>query len=107
VMPMFADRFGASRQAGVALERAIDAAPATVFTIGGPHTNQLFYVTRPIRRVDDPAGAAITAPAWLLAPGPDVERLKQHRPDLVVRTVVETADGPDLVAARLERRSGP
>ena len=107
VMPMFAERFGENRLAGMALDRAIGAAPAPVFTIGGPHTNQLFYVTRAIRRVDDPADAALTAPAWVLAPSADVERLKQHRPDLVVRIIVETSVDPELVAARLEPRSGP
>jgi 4-amino-4-deoxy-L-arabinose transferase-like glycosyltransferase len=105
-MPLFAERFAANRQAGVAFDRAIGVAPAPVFTIGGPHTNQLFYVTRPIRRVDDPSGAAITAPAWLLAPSADVEQLTKQRPDLVARIVVVTSSGPGLVAARLERRSG-
>jgi len=106
-MPLFAERFGATRQAGMALERAIGAAPAPVFTIGGPHTNELFYVAQPIRRVVDPLSRAITAPAWLLAPSAEVRQLEKLRPDLTARVVVETSAGPGLVAARLERRSGP
>jgi 4-amino-4-deoxy-L-arabinose transferase-like glycosyltransferase len=108
VMPLFAERFGATRNAGLALDRAISAAPAPVFTIGGPHTNQLFYVTYPIRRVDDLSSKAITAPVWLLAPGADIVQFERARPDLTVHVVVATSAGPSLLAARLEPRSqGP
>jgi hypothetical protein len=108
VMPLFAERFGATRNAGLALDRAISAAPAPVFTIGGPHTNQLFYVTHSIRRFDDLSSKIITAPAWLLAPRPDLAQFEKARPDLAVHVVVATSAGPGLVAARIEARSqGP
>jgi 4-amino-4-deoxy-L-arabinose transferase-like glycosyltransferase len=108
VMPLFAERFGATRNSGLALDRAISAAPVPVFTIGGPHSNQLFYVSHPIRRIDDLSSKAITAPAWLLAPSADIMRFERARPDLAVHTVVATSAGPGLVAARLEPRSrGP
>jgi 4-amino-4-deoxy-L-arabinose transferase-like glycosyltransferase len=104
VMPLFADRFGASRNAGVTLDRAIRAAPGPAMTIGEFHTNQLFYVTWPIRRVDDPSDAAIIPPAWLLAPTARIVQIARARPDLTIHVVVETSSGPALVGARIERR---
>jgi hypothetical protein len=42
-MPVFSDRFGASRNDGMMLERAMDGDPAPAYCFG-LNTNQLFYV---------------------------------------------------------------
>jgi hypothetical protein len=104
VNPLFAERFGATRRAGAALARAVAAAPAPVLTMGGPHTNQLFYVDRPIRRVDDPADAAFAASAWLLVPADEMSNIEKARPDLSFDVRIATQSGRALVGARIEQR---
>lgn len=104
VMPLFAEQFGATRLDGATLTHAVGAAPAPVLTMGGPHTNQLFYFSGPIRRVDDPTDAAFAAPAWLLVPANQISRIEQARPDLSIHVRVQTNSGPALVGAQLERR---
>jgi hypothetical protein len=104
VNPLFAERFGATRSAGRALAQAVAAAPAPVLTMGGPHTNQLFYVERPIRRVDDPADAAFAASGWLLVPADEMSNIEKARPDLSFDVRIATQSGRALVGARIEPR---
>jgi 4-amino-4-deoxy-L-arabinose transferase-like glycosyltransferase len=103
-MPLFAERFGGTRRAAAALESAIAAAPAPVYTLGGLYSSVLFYVPRPIQLVLDLHAGAISAPAWLLAPSAQVERFEKLHPEFVVQVVVRTSAGHALVAARVERR---
>jgi 4-amino-4-deoxy-L-arabinose transferase-like glycosyltransferase len=105
-MPLFAERFGGTRRAAAALESAIAAAPAPVYTLGGLYSSVLFYVPRPMQLVLDLQGPAISAPAWVLAPSAQVERFERLHPEFAVRVVVRTSAGHALVAARVERRPG-
>lgn len=103
IMPLFCDRFGASRNAGKAIERAIGAAPAPAFCTG-LDTNQLFYTRVPLRCIDAVGMASITPPAWLIIPSDWLPAFARLRPDLDVRVVVETTSGPRLTATRLDVR---
>jgi len=105
-MPLCAERFGGTRRAAAALESAIAAAPAPVYTLGGLYSSVLFYVPQPMQLVLDLQGAAVSAPAWVLAPRAEVERFERLHPEFAVRTVVTTSAGHALVAARVERRPG-
>jgi 4-amino-4-deoxy-L-arabinose transferase-like glycosyltransferase len=105
-MPLFAERFGGTRRAAATLDNAIAAAPGPVYTLGGLYSSVLFYVPRPIHLVLDLQGAAISTPAWVLAPSAQVERFERLHPGLAVRVVVTTSAGHALVAARVERRPG-
>jgi len=103
IMPLFFDRFGASRIAGQAIERAIRAAPAPAFCTG-LDTNQLFYMREPIRCIDLPGMASIMPPAWLIIPSDQFPGFVRLRPDLDVGVVIETTSGPNLLAAHLDMR---
>jgi hypothetical protein len=105
ITPVFSDRFGASRNDGMMLERAMDGdlAPAYCF---GLSTNQLFYVRRPLRCIDEAGEKSLSPPAWLLIPRSTVAPFVRLRPDLEVRSVVETGSGPRLAAVRIDRKSG-
>jgi hypothetical protein len=103
VMPLYADRFGASRIAGEAITQAIRAAPAPVFCMGLP-SNQLFYVRAAVACRDAAGLAAVSAPAWLIMPGDMVPAFARTRADLDVHVVIATSSGPGLVAARLDKR---
>ena len=69
IMPVFSDRFGASRNDGMMLERALDGDPAPAYCFG-LSTNQLFYVRRPLRCLDEAGQKSLNPPAWLLIPSP-------------------------------------
>jgi 4-amino-4-deoxy-L-arabinose transferase-like glycosyltransferase len=101
VMPVFADRFGASRAAGQTIERAIRANPAPAFCTD-LSTNQLFYTRVPIRCVDPVNVASITTPAWLIIPRDQLPQLARLRSHLTTRIAVETESGPRLLAIRLD-----
>jgi hypothetical protein len=105
IMPVFSDRFGASRNDGMMLERAIsgESAPAYCF---GLDTNQLFYVRKPLQCLDESGQKSLSPPAWLLIPRSAAESFARLRLDLEVRFVVETASGPQLDAVRVDQRSG-
>jgi 4-amino-4-deoxy-L-arabinose transferase-like glycosyltransferase len=103
VIPIYADRFGATRSDGEAMERAVRAAPAPVFCTDFA-SNQLFYVRVPMRCLDHAALASLTAPAWLLIPQYELSQINKLRPDLKIDTVVATKSGHHLIAARAEKR---
>jgi hypothetical protein len=105
IMPVFSDRFGASRNDGMMLERAMDGDPAPAYCFG-LSTNQLFYVRRPLRCLDEAGQKSLNPPAWLLIPSPTVAPFARLRPDLEVRSVVETGSGPQLAAVRIDKKSG-
>lgn len=100
VMPLFADRFGASGIAGQAIGRTIKADPAPAFCTDLA-TNQLFYARVPIKCIDPANLAAVTAPAWLIVSRDQMPLLAQLKPGLVARTVIETESGSRLSAIRL------
>jgi 4-amino-4-deoxy-L-arabinose transferase-like glycosyltransferase len=105
IMPVFSDHFGASRNAGAMLERAIGADPAPAYCFG-LSTNQLFYVRKPLQCLDGAGQQSVKPPAWLLIPHSDVAPFARLRPDLDVRLVVETGSGPQLAAVRIDKKSG-
>ena len=103
IIPIYADRFAATRLDGEALERVIRAAPAPVYCTDFA-TNQLFYVRIPMRCLDHPAFASLTTPAWLLIPQSELSQIVSLRPDFKIDSVVATQSGPRLLAARVEKR---
>jgi hypothetical protein len=105
IMPVFSDRFGGSRNDGMMLERAMDGDPAPAYCFG-LSTNQLFYVRRPLRCLDEAGQKSLNPPAWLLIPSSTVAPFARLRPDLEVRSVVETGSGPQLAAVRIDKKSG-
>jgi 4-amino-4-deoxy-L-arabinose transferase-like glycosyltransferase len=105
IMPVFSDRFGASRNDGMMLERAMDGDPAPAYCFG-LSTNQLFYVRKPLRCLDEAGQKSLNPPAWLLIPSSTVAPFARLRPDLEVRSVVETGSGPQLAAVRIDKKSG-
>jgi hypothetical protein len=103
VMPIFSDRFGASRLAGTAIDAAIAGDPAPPYCTG-LDTNQLFYLHRPIRCIDPAEMKVLALPAWLVTPHGLLDAFLSLRPDLKVGTMVQTRSGPELVAAHLMPR---
>ena len=103
IIPMYADRFAATRLDGEALERVIRAAPAPVFCTDFA-TNQLSYVRIPMQCLDHAALASLATPAWLLIPQRELPQIDSLRPDLKFDSVVATQSGPRLLAARVEKR---
>jgi 4-amino-4-deoxy-L-arabinose transferase-like glycosyltransferase len=103
IMPLFADRFGETRLAGEAIERAIRAAPAPAYCLR-LDTNILFYVREPFRCLDLQGLAALTPPAWLLIPHPAVAEFARLRPDLDVRIMVDSLTEAQLTATRVDKR---
>jgi 4-amino-4-deoxy-L-arabinose transferase-like glycosyltransferase len=105
IMPLFPDRFGASRNDGMMLERAIGGDPAPAYC-SGLSTNQLFYVRKPLHCLDERGLQSLDPPAWLLIPRSAAPAVARLRPDLEVRLAVETESGPRLAAMRVEKKSG-
>jgi len=101
IMPVFADRFGASRVAGQAIEHAIRADPAPAFCTDLA-TNQIFYARVPIRCIDPKDLGSVSAPAWLIMPRDQAPLLAQLKTSNVASVVVETESGPRLLAIRLK-----
>jgi hypothetical protein len=97
------ERFDAKSRLSVDVDAAIRTAPAPLFTIGVPWSNQLFYVKRPIQVLTLP-DSTLAAPAWVLAPRSDLGQLEELRPDLVVREVPIPSASPGLALARIEWR---
>jgi 4-amino-4-deoxy-L-arabinose transferase-like glycosyltransferase len=103
IVPVYADRFSATRLDGRALERVVQAAPAPVFCTDFA-TNQLFYVRMPMQCLDRSALASLAAPAWLLIPQSQLSQIVSLRPDLKIDSVLATKSGFHLLAARVEKR---
>ncbi len=103
VMPLFADRFSASRLDGEAIGHVIRTAPAPAFCLDTA-SNQLFYVRAPVRCVGPAELKTFTAPAWLLIPQDVLPQMARLRPDLDIHSVIATKSGPGLLAARAEKR---
>jgi hypothetical protein len=103
VLSLFPERFGAQRRLSVDVDAAIRTAPAPLFTIGVPRSNQLFYVKWPIQTLTLP-DPTLAAPAWVLAPRSDLGQLEELRPDLAVQEVTIPSASPDLALARIEWR---
>ena len=99
-MPIYADRFGASRTDGLAMEAIVAADPAPVYA-AGQNTNQLFYFRRPIQALDDMRRRALAPPAWLVASGIELAEFRQARPDLQFSIMLRTRSGPGLMLIRL------
>jgi 4-amino-4-deoxy-L-arabinose transferase-like glycosyltransferase len=100
VMPMFAERFGASRTAGLAIARAVG--PSTsVFNVDGPDCNQLFYVSRPIRLVRRDEALQLQPPAWLVLAPAKLEWIKAHQPRYSLGQSVQTTSGQSLIAIEI------
>jgi 4-amino-4-deoxy-L-arabinose transferase-like glycosyltransferase len=103
IMPLFADRFGWTRLAGKMIEQAIRAAPAPAYCLH-LDTNMLFYVQIPVQCRDMKGLAALTPPAWLLIPAPDVADFARLRPDLNVRVVAGPLTEWQLTATRIDNK---
>ncbi len=103
IMPLFADRFGETRLAGKAMERAVLEDPAPAYCLG-LDTNMFFYMHVPLRCLDLPAMAALSPPAWVLMPHPAVTELAKMRPDLNLRIAVDSLTEFQMTAARLENK---
>jgi 4-amino-4-deoxy-L-arabinose transferase-like glycosyltransferase len=97
VMPVFAARFGASRTAGFAIAQAVGQS-APVFNVGGPNPNQLFYVSRPIRRIRREEALHLKIPAWLVLAPWELEWIKSQHPDYFFGEAIQTTSGPGLIA---------
>jgi 4-amino-4-deoxy-L-arabinose transferase-like glycosyltransferase len=97
VMPLFAAPFGASRTAGFTIARAVGQS-APIFNVGGPNPNQLFYVSRPIRRIPREEALQLKIPAWLVLAPWELEWLKSRRPDYFFGEAIQTTSGPGLIA---------
>jgi 4-amino-4-deoxy-L-arabinose transferase-like glycosyltransferase len=106
IVPFLSDRFGASRIDGLALDRAVgaDADPAYCFGYDRIDTNTMFYVRKPLHYGFDEK--SVTPPAWLLIPRANMAAFARLRPDLDVRTDVETSWGEQLAAVRIDKKSG-
>jgi 4-amino-4-deoxy-L-arabinose transferase-like glycosyltransferase len=98
VMPVFAAPFGASRTAGFAIARAVGRQSAPVFNVGGPNPNQLFYVSRPIRRIRREEALDLRIPAWLVLAPWELEWIKSQHPDYFFGEAIQTTSGPGLIA---------
>jgi 4-amino-4-deoxy-L-arabinose transferase-like glycosyltransferase len=101
--PLLAEKLGAPRRHGAAIDAVIGAEPAPAFTLGKPQSNRLFYVSHPIRAItlSDPA---LPVPAWIFARRSELISITTLRQDLAVREVSPAVTGPGLVLARVERR---
>ena len=103
IMPLFADRFGETRLAAKAIERAIAAAPAPAYC-QRLDTNVFFYLPLPLRCLDMQGMAALPPPAWLLIPHATVAEVAQLRPDLDVRIAINGLTDAQLTATRIDRK---
>jgi 4-amino-4-deoxy-L-arabinose transferase-like glycosyltransferase len=97
VMPVFATRFGATRTAGFAIAQAVGQS-VPVFNVGGPNPNQLFYVSRPIRRIRREEALDLEIPAWLVLAPWELEWIKSRHPDYLFGEAIQTTSGPGLIA---------
>lgn len=97
VMPIFPARFGASRIAGFTIAQAVGQS-APVFNVGGPNPNQLFYVSRPIRRIRREEALHLEIPAWLVLAPWELEWIKSQHPDYFFDETIQTTSGPGLIA---------
>jgi hypothetical protein len=107
VLPIYADRFSATRTDGRMIDQAIAEAPARVFNIEGPDTNQLFYVSHSIHALSLRDGVTVEPPAWLVTSPEKLAWIQSQNPGFIVSRLVRTTSGPKLIAARIESRRNP
>jgi 4-amino-4-deoxy-L-arabinose transferase-like glycosyltransferase len=98
IAPLFPGRFGESRLAGAAIDRAIAAQPAPAYCLR-LDTNVFFYVKVPLRCLDLNAMAALTPPMWLLMPDADLAEFSKLRSDRDVHIAVHGLTDQSLAAA--------
>jgi hypothetical protein len=67
-------------------------------------TDVLFYAKIPLQRLEMTGLGAISAPAWLVIPAPDLALFGDLRPDLKASVVVGPLTEKQLTAARIERK---
>jgi 4-amino-4-deoxy-L-arabinose transferase-like glycosyltransferase len=103
IMPLFSDRFGETRLAGEAIGRAIRAAPAPAYGVW-LDTDVLFYAKISLQRLEMTGLGAISAPAWLVIPAPDLALFGNLRPDLKASVAVGPLTEKQLTAARIEQK---
>jgi 4-amino-4-deoxy-L-arabinose transferase-like glycosyltransferase len=103
IMPLFADRFGETRLAGEAIGRTIRAAPAPAYGVW-LDTDVLFYAKIPLQRLEMSGLGAISPPAWLVIPAPDLALFGNLRPDLKANVAIGPLTEKQLTAARIEWR---
>jgi 4-amino-4-deoxy-L-arabinose transferase-like glycosyltransferase len=106
VLPLFPHWFHDPRKAIAGVEAAIRTAPAPVFVIGYPRSNQLFYLKVPIQSLSL-TDSTLAGPAWVLAERSDLKHLVALRTDLSVHEIeLPAAADLDFALARVERRWG-
>lgn len=98
-MPLYADRFSATRSDGRAIDAMIAGAPA--FCPGLP-TNELFYFSSPIRCFDNREITGMTLPAWLVATEGELAQFRAARPGLKTTIRLRTKSGPGLMVVYVE-----
>jgi 4-amino-4-deoxy-L-arabinose transferase-like glycosyltransferase len=103
IMPVFADRFGETRLAGEAIGRAIRAAPARAYGVY-LDTDVLFYSKVPLQRLEMNGLGAISPPAWLVIPAPDLALFDKLRPDLKTSVAVGPLTEKQLTVVRVEQK---
>jgi 4-amino-4-deoxy-L-arabinose transferase-like glycosyltransferase len=97
VMPVFAARFGAGRTAGFAIAQAVGQS-VPIFNVDGPNANQLFYVSRPVRRIRREEALHLQIPGWLVLAPWELEWIKSQHPDYFFGKAIQTTSGPGLIA---------
>jgi 4-amino-4-deoxy-L-arabinose transferase-like glycosyltransferase len=102
VMPLFAERFGATRVAGQRLGVAVAAAEAPAIATDRA-SNVLFYVARPVRRIAADDRQGLPTPAVLLITRDVLSAMAAARPELSFRILAETTAGPGLIAVLVDR----
>jgi 4-amino-4-deoxy-L-arabinose transferase-like glycosyltransferase len=103
VMPLFSTRFGETRIAGQAIDRAIAPAPPPAYCLG-LDTNVFFYLRAPPKCLDLEGIAALTPPAWLLIPHVAVPAFAKLRPDVDIRIVLDSLTEARLTATRIDKK---
>jgi 4-amino-4-deoxy-L-arabinose transferase-like glycosyltransferase len=103
IMPLFADRFGETRLAGEAIGRALRAAPDPTYGVY-LDTDVLFYAKIPLQRLDMNGLGAISPPAWLVIPAPDLALFGEIRPDLKTSVAVGPLTEKQLTVVRVEHK---
>lgn len=101
--PLFADRFGETRATGLAITRAVAAAPAPIYC-SDLDTNHLFYVAGKIHLIEPAAMATLATPAWLLTRADRIAEFAKANPAFNLRVVVGPMDEPQIVAVRVEKK---
>ena len=103
IMPLYSDRFGSTRADGQTIDRTVRAFSGfPIFNVDGQDADELFYVTRPIRRIDLTDAALITPPAIVLIEPRVQACLEIQRPDLHFQPLVRLSNGHRLIVMRVD-----